>query len=97
MSVEDLKKMSHDDLAKHAQEGWDLAGTLREENVELTEKLKRLRGPFTCHHAPEYAGGACAACHATVVEALQSIGRQCSGGAIKAIVDTTIAAVTNKK
>lgn len=30
----------------------------------LQIEVKKLLGPFTCHHEPQYAGGACAACHA---------------------------------
>lgn len=36
------------------------------------ETLKRLQGPFTCSHPPEYAGGACAACHAELLEKLDA-------------------------
>jgi hypothetical protein len=35
---------------------------------ELREKVKKLMGPFTCGHNPEFAGGACAACHAIWIE-----------------------------
>ena len=37
---------------------------LDEENEKLRAEVERLKGPFTCKHDPEYAGGACAACHA---------------------------------
>jgi hypothetical protein len=36
---------------------------------ELRSKVKELMGPFTCGHNPEYAGGACAACHAIWIDA----------------------------
>ena len=38
----------------------------------LLAEVSRLRGPFTCAHDPEHAGGACSACHA---EALMKIER----------------------
>jgi hypothetical protein len=38
------------------------------EAKELREKVKKLMGPFTCGHSPEYAGAACAACHAIWID-----------------------------
>lgn len=39
--------------------------------IETLEKeVERLKGPFTCPHSPEFAGGACAACHAQALENL---------------------------
>jgi hypothetical protein len=97
MSAEDLKKLSHDDLAKHAQEGWDLAASLRGDVVYLENKVHRLSGPFTCHHAPEYLGSACATCHGYLIDAIEEIGRHCSGGIIKDLVDRALASVTRRK
>lgn len=38
------------------------------ENAKLRAEIERLKGPFTCQHPPEYAGGACAACHAEWID-----------------------------
>lgn len=36
---------------------------LESQNAKLSAEVERLKGPFTCSHPPEYAGGACAVCH----------------------------------
>lgn len=44
---------------------------LKLQNQDLQKEVERLRGPFTCKHPPEHAGGACAACHAEWIERAQ--------------------------
>ncbi len=41
---------------------------LREEVKKLRAEVEGLRGPFTCGHDPQWAGGACAVCHAEWIE-----------------------------
>jgi hypothetical protein len=43
MSAKDLEKLTHEDLARHAQEGWDLAARLRAETVHLRKILEFLQ------------------------------------------------------
>lgn len=49
----------------------DQVKDLIRERAELRDKVKELLGPFTCGHNPEYAGGACAACHAIWIDAAE--------------------------
>lgn len=43
---------------------------IRERDL-LKKRVKVLEGPFTCGHNLEYAGGACAACHAIWIDAAE--------------------------
>jgi hypothetical protein len=43
---------------------------------ELIEEVDRLRGPFTCGHPPEFAGGACAVCQAELLEKIEAANLQ---------------------
>jgi hypothetical protein len=52
---------------------------IRERN-ELKDKVKKLMGPFTCGHNPEYAGGACAACHAIWLDAAEKAEQAATAG-----------------
>lgn len=47
---------------------------------KLKAEVQRLKGPFTCDHEPEYAGGACAVCHAHALDALETIEKATAGG-----------------
>lgn len=38
---------------------------------QLKAEIKRINGPFTCAHDPSMIGGACAACHALALDALE--------------------------
>lgn len=97
MSKKKSRKPSYQELAERARE-WKGIATIRLDEIgALKDRIKRLSGPFTCHHAPEYVGGACAACHVNLIEAIESIGRQCQGGTIKEIVDRALATVHRKK
>lgn len=44
---------------------------LKEEVASLKRANALLTSPLTCHHPPELTAGACAACHATFIEALE--------------------------
>lgn len=52
----------------------DIKEAIRERQ-EFGTALKRLMGPFTCNHKPEYAGSACAACHALWIDAAEKAER----------------------
>ena len=41
---------------------------LEAENAKLHAEVKRLKGPLTCRHDPQFAGGACAVCHAEWIQ-----------------------------
>lgn len=61
------------DWPKPLAECMDTYLGLADEVPGLVEEIERLRGPLTCQHEPEHAGGACAVCHAEAVEALEYI------------------------
>lgn len=75
MRIEELLKLTKEEIASHAQEGWATAEhwnqkyheALREAARQKAE-VHRLRGPFTCAHDPQFVGGACAACHADWID-----------------------------
>lgn len=53
---------------------------IKTERNELKEKLRAaldeieiLKGPFTCEHDPQYAGGACSLCHAMALIQLERL------------------------
>lgn len=50
-------------------------GVRVEAMARLVAEVRRLRGPFTCGHPSEHAGGACAVCHATWIEKAENLQR----------------------
>lgn len=50
---------------------------LKDERINALEaKVKELQGPFTCSHDPQFAGGACAACHALWIEKTEQLQKE---------------------
>lgn len=90
-------KREYDEQKKTATELFDHLKDSQAEVADLKARIHRLEGPFTCHHAPDYVGGACAACHANLIDALESVGRQAQSGTIKITVENALKSVTWKK
>lgn len=61
--VDRCREISERDGADYAR--------LNEQKKDLEAEVERLKGPFTCAHDPANRGGACAACHAEYIEALE--------------------------
>lgn len=55
----------------------------REDVPRLVAEIRRLRGPFTCSHPAEFAGGACAACHAIVLDKIEELSGQLFGANVE--------------
>lgn len=48
-----------------------LIADLKDIVKEQADRIKELEGPFTCSHEAQFVGGACAACHALALDALE--------------------------
>ena len=55
------------------------------EIAKLREEVAELKGPCTCSHDPEYAGGACAICYAETLDKLEK--SVCQLGRYRELID----------
>lgn len=75
----DESTVLYDKMAKHAADAHVEARDAKRLVGELQKEVEKLKGPCTCEHDPQYAGGACGICHAEALDALETIQKACEG------------------